>query len=236
MADLVLPQLGETVTEGTITRWFKNPGDAISVGEMLYEVSTDKVDSEVPSPMEGVISEIRVPVGETVNVGTVLAIVELAEGAVAPPPDAAVPVPSAAPAEPAAAPAPPAAPAGGARRRRRAPPRPPPAAGPPAPPRQCACRCCTGQWLGERPRQSFALARRPAPGSGAGSRPRRARGNRGRRPHHAIRRAQRDRRAATRCRCECGSGNVAAESGGRRTPVSTERAAGAGTGRRRGRC
>ncbi len=114
MADLVLPQLGETVTEGTITRWFKNPGDSISVGEMLYEVSTDKVDSEVPSPMEGVISEIRVPEGETVDVGTVLAIVELAEGAVAPPPDAAVPVPSAVPPEPAAAPAPtdpPAAPA-----------------------------------------------------------------------------------------------------------------------------
>jgi len=114
MADLVLPQLGETVTEGTITRWFKNPGDSIAVGEVLYEVSTDKVDSEVPSPMEGVITEIRVPEGETVDVGTVLAIVELAEGAVAPPPDAAVPVPSAAPAEPAAAPAPadpPAAPA-----------------------------------------------------------------------------------------------------------------------------
>ncbi len=106
MADLVLPQLGETVTEGTITRWFKNPGDSISVGEMLYEVSTDKVDSEVPSPMEGVISEIRVPEGETVDVGTVLAIVELPEGAVAPPPDAVVPVPSAAPPEPAAAPAP----------------------------------------------------------------------------------------------------------------------------------
>jgi len=111
MADLVLPQLGETVTEGTITRWFKNPGDSIEVGEMLYEVSTDKVDSEVPSPMEGVISEIRVPEGETVDVGTVLAIVELAEGAVAPPPDAAVPVPSAAPPEPAAAPSPTDAPA-----------------------------------------------------------------------------------------------------------------------------
>ena len=111
MADLVLPQLGETVTEGTITRWFKNPGDSISVGEMLYEVSTDKVDSEVPSPMEGVISEIRVPEGETVDVGTVLAIVELAEGAVAPPPDAAVPVPSAASPAPAAAPAPTDAPA-----------------------------------------------------------------------------------------------------------------------------
>lgn len=105
MADLVLPQLGETVTEGTITRWFKNPGDAISVGEMLYEVSTDKVDSEVPSPMEGVITEIRVPEGETVDVGTVLAIVELAEGAVEPPSDAAVPVPSGASAQAAAVPA-----------------------------------------------------------------------------------------------------------------------------------
>ena len=88
MADLVLPQLGETVTEGTITRWFKGPGDSVEVGEMLYEVSTDKVDSEVPSPMEGIIAEIRVPEGETVDVGTVLAIIELAEGAAAPPPDA----------------------------------------------------------------------------------------------------------------------------------------------------
>ena len=111
MTDLVLPQLGETVTEGTITRWFKGAGDSIAVGEMLYEVSTDKVDSEVPSPMEGVITEIRVPEGETVDVGTVLAIVELAEGAVAPSPDAAVPLPSAAPAEPAAAPSPASAPA-----------------------------------------------------------------------------------------------------------------------------
>ena len=111
MTDLVLPQLGETVTEGTITRWFKVVGDSIAVGEMLYEVSTDKVDSEVPSPMEGVITEIRVPEGETVDVGTVLAIVDLAEGAVAPSPDAAVPLPSAAPAEPAAAPSPAPAPA-----------------------------------------------------------------------------------------------------------------------------
>ena len=69
---------------------------------MLYEVSTDKVDSEVPSPMEGVITEIRVPEGETVDVGTVLAIVELAEGAEAPAPDAALPVPSAVAAPPAA--------------------------------------------------------------------------------------------------------------------------------------
>ncbi|WP_419552296.1 dihydrolipoamide acetyltransferase family protein [Candidatus Poriferisodalis sp.] len=109
MADLVLPQLGETVTEGTITRWFKGVGDSITVGELLYEVSTDKVDSEVPSPMEGVISEIRVPEGETVDVGTVLAIVEVSEGAVVPPPAApvadtsaaAAPAPVSPPAEPA---------------------------------------------------------------------------------------------------------------------------------------
>ncbi|WP_419944731.1 dihydrolipoamide acetyltransferase family protein [Candidatus Poriferisodalis sp.] len=84
MADLVLPQLGETVTEGTITRWFKGVGDSIAAGEMLYEVSTDKVDSEVPSPMTGVITEIRVPEGETVDVGTVLAIIEVSEGAEVP--------------------------------------------------------------------------------------------------------------------------------------------------------
>ena len=90
MADLVLPQLGETVTEGTIIRWFKGVGDSITVGELLYEVSTDKVDSEVPSPMEGVISEIRVPEGELVDVGTVLAVVEVSEGTVVPPPVAPV--------------------------------------------------------------------------------------------------------------------------------------------------
>ncbi|WP_423918265.1 dihydrolipoamide acetyltransferase family protein [Candidatus Poriferisodalis sp.] len=110
MADLVLPQLGETVTEGTITRWFKGIGDSITVGEVLYEVSTDKVDSEVPSPMEGVISEIRVPVGETVDVGTVLAIVEVSEGAVVPPPVAPVAdtgaAAAASPAPPPAEPAP----------------------------------------------------------------------------------------------------------------------------------
>ena len=91
MADLVLPQLGETVTEGTITRWFKGVGDAIAIDEIFYEVSTDKVDSEVPSPMAGVITEILVPVGETVDVGTVLAIVDVSHEA--PVSDAAGPAP-----------------------------------------------------------------------------------------------------------------------------------------------
>src|SRR5690606_19104082 len=75
MADVTLPQLGETVTEGTITQWFKAVGDAVEIDEPLFEVSTDKVDSEVPSPASGVLTEIRVPEGETVDVGTVLAVV-----------------------------------------------------------------------------------------------------------------------------------------------------------------
>ena len=69
MADVVMPQLGETVTEGTITKWMKAVGDEVARDEPLFEVSTDKVDSEVPSPAAGVLSEILVPEGETVEVG-----------------------------------------------------------------------------------------------------------------------------------------------------------------------
>ncbi|HUF96892.1 MAG TPA: dihydrolipoamide acetyltransferase family protein [Ilumatobacter sp.] len=75
MADVTLPQLGETVTEGTITQWFKKVGDSIAADEPLFEVSTDKVDTEVPSPIAGVVTEIRVPEGETIEVGTVVAVV-----------------------------------------------------------------------------------------------------------------------------------------------------------------
>src|SRR5271166_1667320 len=70
-----MPQLGETVTEGTITRWMKSVGDAVERDEPLYEVSTDKVDSEVPSPAAGVLTEILVPEGETVEVGVRLAVI-----------------------------------------------------------------------------------------------------------------------------------------------------------------
>ncbi|MBV9285339.1 MAG: 2-oxo acid dehydrogenase subunit E2, partial [Acidimicrobiia bacterium] len=75
MADITMPQLGETVTEGTITKWFKSVGDEISEDEPLFEVSTDKVDSEVPSPASGYLAEILVEEGETVDVGTKLAVV-----------------------------------------------------------------------------------------------------------------------------------------------------------------
>ncbi len=135
LADVTMPQLGETVTEGTITKWLKSVGEAVARDEPLFEVSTDKVDSEVPSPAAGTLAEIRVQEGETVDVGTVLAVVSAdGAGAAAPAateaapaapatPEASAP-PEPAPAPPAAAPAPPPAPAP-------APVPPPPAAAPP---------------------------------------------------------------------------------------------------------
>jgi 2-oxoglutarate dehydrogenase E2 component (dihydrolipoamide succinyltransferase) len=85
-----MPQLGETVTEGTITRWAKQVGEPIAEDEVLFEVSTDKVDSEVPSPVSGVVAEILVPEGETVDVGTRLAVISdgVAAPAAEPPADA----------------------------------------------------------------------------------------------------------------------------------------------------
>ena len=116
MADITLPQLGETVTEGTITRWFKKIGEQVAADEPLFEVSTDKVDTEVPSPIAGVLTEIRVQEGDTVAVGTVIAVVGDAGSAPAPaaaPAAAPAPTPTPAPApapvatpEPTPAPAP----------------------------------------------------------------------------------------------------------------------------------
>ena len=114
MADVTMPQLGETVTEGTITRWFKQPGETVELDEVLFEVSTDKVDSEVPSPAAGILTQIVVPEGETVDVGVVLAVIGDSEAAPAPesaPAPAAAPVAAPAPAAaPVVAPAPAAAP------------------------------------------------------------------------------------------------------------------------------
>src|SRR5262245_36391956 len=75
MADITMPQLGETVTEGTITRWAKKVGDRVEEDEVLFEVSTDKVDSEVPSPVSGVLAEILVEEGATADVGAKLAVI-----------------------------------------------------------------------------------------------------------------------------------------------------------------
>ncbi len=111
--DVTMPQLGETVTEGTITKWFKQVGEKIDADEPLFEVSTDKVDSEVPAPQGGFITEIVVPEGETVPVGARLAVISTEAGAQAPsaaPTPAPASTPAPAPARPPAAPAPPAPP------------------------------------------------------------------------------------------------------------------------------
>ena len=100
MADVTMPQLGETVTEGTVTRWFKQVGDEVALDEALFEVSTDKVDTEVPSPVAGVLSEILATEGDVVEVGQTLArIGEPGEPSAAAPQDQ-VPAPPAAASEP----------------------------------------------------------------------------------------------------------------------------------------
>ena len=104
-----MPALGESVTEGTVTTWLKSVGDAVDADEPLLEVSTDKVDSEVPSPVAGFLAEIRVPEDETVEVGTVVAIISSSAPSAAPVAQAAAPAAPAAPVAP-AAPAAPAAP------------------------------------------------------------------------------------------------------------------------------
>jgi 2-oxoglutarate dehydrogenase E2 component (dihydrolipoamide succinyltransferase) len=71
-----MPQLGETVSEGTLTIWHKSVGDAVTANEVLFEIGTDKVEMEVPAPMSGVLREIRVDAGETVGVGTILAVID----------------------------------------------------------------------------------------------------------------------------------------------------------------
>jgi 2-oxoglutarate dehydrogenase E2 component (dihydrolipoamide succinyltransferase) len=101
MTDVMVPALGESVSEATVSTWFKKPGDAVAQDEMLCELETDKVSVEVPSPVSGVLAEILAPEGTTVAASARLAIV--AEGAAAPAPKAEAP--AAAPAAPAAAPA-----------------------------------------------------------------------------------------------------------------------------------
>ncbi|MBW4037507.1 MAG: 2-oxoglutarate dehydrogenase [Acidobacteria bacterium] len=80
--DVVMPQMGESITEGTLTRWLKKPGDTVARDEPLFEISTDKVDAEIPSPAAGVLGDVKVEEGATVVVGTVVcAINEAAAGA-----------------------------------------------------------------------------------------------------------------------------------------------------------
>ena len=147
MPDVIMPQLGETVTEGTVTKWLKSVGEQVARDEPLFEVSTDKVDSEVPSPAEGVLSEIIVQEGDTVDVGERLAVIS-GDGAGAPSASAGTETPAPPSGSPAPASPPPLAQA--------APPPPPPA---PAPaPAGIDCHRGTARLLGQR---AGALAGRP---------------------------------------------------------------------------
>jgi pyruvate dehydrogenase E2 component (dihydrolipoamide acetyltransferase) len=87
MADVIMPQMGESIAEGTVTKWLKNVGDRVERDEPLFEISTDKVDAEIPSPAAGILKEVRVAPGTTVPINTVVAIVAAeGEGAPAPAP------------------------------------------------------------------------------------------------------------------------------------------------------
>jgi pyruvate dehydrogenase E2 component (dihydrolipoamide acetyltransferase) len=163
--DVVMPQMGESIFEGTITKWLKKPGDKVERDEPLFEISTDKVDAEIPSPSAGVLKEIKVNEGQTVPIQTVVAVIDGAGSAAAAPASA-----------PAKAPAPEAADA----------PAPPPAAKPAAPPPAAAAptqaapqAVPASQRSGERIHSSPLVRRMAAergidlttvPGTGAGGR------------------------------------------------------------------
>src|SRR5579864_4282744 len=120
MTDVVMPQMGESIVEGTLTKWRKKPGDHVDRDEPLFEISTDKVDTEIPSPAAGTLAEVLVEEGKTVGINTVVARIDETGGNGAR---------AGAPAKPAAAPAAPP--------RAAVAPAPPPVA-PPPPPTQAA--------------------------------------------------------------------------------------------------
>jgi 2-oxoglutarate dehydrogenase E2 component (dihydrolipoamide succinyltransferase) len=136
--DVIMPQMGESIAEGTIVKWLKKPGDAVVKDEPLFEISTDKVDAEIPAPESGVLAEILVPEGNTVGVNTVVARIGGAGRAPAPAkPAAAKPVATPVPAKPVATPpvsAPAIAPTPQAAKPAASPPAPRTPVPPPAPP------------------------------------------------------------------------------------------------------
>src|ERR1700730_6748001 len=93
--DVIMPQMGESIFEGTITKWLKKPGDRIERDEPLFEISTDKVDAEIPAPSAGVLKEIKVTEGQTVPIQTVVAVIDATgAGAAAAAPAPAKPAPA----------------------------------------------------------------------------------------------------------------------------------------------
>jgi len=97
--EVLMPQMGESITEGTITKWLKKVGDTVQRDEPIFEISTDKVDAEIPSPIAGKLSEIKVQEGQTVTINTVVAVIGGANGSAASQPAPAASVPAAAPAQ-----------------------------------------------------------------------------------------------------------------------------------------
>ena len=111
--DIIMPQMGESIVEGTITKWLKKPGDKVQRDEPLFEISTDKVDAEIPAPASGILQEIKVTEGTTVGVNTVVGTIAVdgeaaaakpAAPAKAPASESSAGVPPAVPGRPARAP------------------------------------------------------------------------------------------------------------------------------------
>src|SRR2546425_37558 len=106
--EVLMPQMGESIAEGTVSKWLKQVGDAVKRDEPLFEISTDKVDAEIPAPAAGVLAEIKVQQGQTVPVQTLVAVIETAAGAAAPaavsPPPPSTPPPPPPPPPPTARP------------------------------------------------------------------------------------------------------------------------------------
>src|ERR1043165_6537000 len=102
--DIVMPQMGESIFEGTITKWLKKPGDKVQRDEPLFEISTDKVDAEIPAPAAGILQDIKVAEGATVQVNTVVGTIS-AEGEASAPKAAPAPAPQPSPAKKEVAPA-----------------------------------------------------------------------------------------------------------------------------------
>ena len=135
--DVVMPQMGESIFEGTITKWLKKPGDKVERDEPLFEISTDKVDAEIPAPAAGVLREIKVGEGQTVPIQTIVGVIDSDGAAAAAPAPAPAKADAPSPAaQPKAAAVPASAPAASAAKPAPAPPAPVPAAGPAEPPRR----------------------------------------------------------------------------------------------------
>src|SRR5207302_9240100 len=93
--EVLMPQMGESITEGTLTKWLKKVGDKVERDEPLFEISTDKVDAEIPSPAEGTLQEVKISEGATVKINTVVAVIGEGGGASASAPAASAAAPAA---------------------------------------------------------------------------------------------------------------------------------------------